>query len=126
MKSVGYLIAVALLLAAVRMSDAESIRWPALPSKGFISGRVANFQDAKDGNAIFVTEDHGKTIGKPIFITIPQYAYWTDGSGKKVPVIVVQAEEAKGIRIIGFRDANGASHAATEAEMEFLGTSHPK
>lgn len=99
--------------------------WPALPSKGFIAGRAATPQDVAAGNAIFVAQKDGKPIGTPISITIPQYAYWTNEAGVRVPVIVVQAEEVNGMRLIGFRQVGGKDHVGTERELKLLGTTPP-
>jgi hypothetical protein len=116
---------VALGISGIHMSYAGNPQWPPLPAKAFISGRAANEQDIKDGNAIFVAKIGGTIIGKPLPVTVPQYAYWTDGSGEKVPVIIVQAEEAIGMQLFGFRDASGADYAATGPEIELLGTRIP-
>ncbi|MFO1160027.1 MAG: hypothetical protein U1E60_14390 [Reyranellaceae bacterium] len=102
-----------------------SSEWPPLPTKGFISGRPAQVQDVKDGNAVFVAKVGDAVIGKPLAIVIPQFAFWTDSNGKKVPVVIIQAEEANGIHIFGFRDAAGADHAATGPEIELLGATPP-
>ena len=107
------------------MSDAAGIVWPDLPVKGFIFGRAATEKDVQDGNAIFVTKAGNTVIGKPLPVTIPQYAYWKKSADKNVPVVIIQAEEAKGVQIIGFRDLTGAAGAATVPEMIFLGTSRP-
>jgi hypothetical protein len=125
MKRLIYLSSCALGLATAMTSYAASSEWPTLPTKGFISGRPATEQDVKDGNAIFVAKIVGAVVGKPISLAIPQFAYWADSEGKKVPVVVVQAEEANGMRLFGFRDAAGGDHVATGPEIELLGTTPP-
>jgi hypothetical protein len=125
MKRARYLSAVALVFMVAEMSHAANPEWPSLPTKGFISGRPATEQDVDDGNAIFVAKVGGTTIGKPIPVTIPQFAYWTDSNGKKVPVVILQAEEANGMPLFGFRNAAGAAHVATGPELELLGTTPP-
>lgn len=115
----------AALLSAVFLSfgaQAQQPNWPPLPDKGFISGHLASKQDVDNGNAVFATEVGG---GQPLQIVIPQYAYWRDGAGRQHPVVVLQAEEASGNKIIGFRDLSGAVHAATLAEMTLLGRDRP-
>jgi hypothetical protein len=103
------------------MSHAETLR---LPTTGFVSGRAATEQDVEAGNAIFVAKAEGVIIGKPIAVTIPQYAYWTQPTGKTL-VVIVQAEEANGMRLFGLRDAAGSETVATEPEIELLGTATP-
>lgn len=126
MKMAGLLSAGTLVLMVATMSFAADPEWPALPVKGFISGRPATEQDVANGNAIFVAKVGNAVIGKPISVTIPQFAYWRDAAGKKVPVVIVQAEEASGMRLFGFRDAAGKDHVATEPELDLLGTTPSK
>jgi hypothetical protein len=99
------------------MSPALGDEWPPLPRTGYIAGRAATLQDIKDGNAVFVASNGDTVVSKPLTITIPQYAYWRDQGGRRTRVIVVQAEEAKGVHIFGVRDANGKDIACTEAEQ---------
>jgi hypothetical protein len=99
--------------------------WPALPTTGFISGRAATDQDVADGNAIFVLKAYGVYFGKPIDIAIPQYAYLTKRGGKPVPVIVIQAEVGKGIKLFGVRGADGEKSVARDYELQLLGTKSP-
>jgi hypothetical protein len=104
---------------------AQEPSWPPLPDKGFISGRAATKQDIANGNAVFVAAVGDTVIGKPLQIAIPQYAYWKDSAGQQHRVIIVQAEEARGIRIIGFRDRAGKDGTATLPEFTLLGTTPP-
>ena len=62
---------------------------PQLTSVGFVSGRAATEADVKAGKAVFVLKDGERTIGRPINIQLPHYAYFLDG-GKKVPVVINQ------------------------------------
>lgn len=103
MKRIKALLGALLPLVGVNVAGAAA-DWPELPSSGFISGRATSKEDVNKGNAVFVASDNdGKVIGKPLQITIPQYAYWTSGAGKRMAVIVVQAEEANGTQMFGFR-----------------------
>jgi hypothetical protein len=104
---------------------AADSQWPPLPTTGFIFGRPATEQDVDAGNAIFVAKVNGVVIGKPVSMIIPQFAYWTDSAGKKIPVVIVQAEDAQGMRLYGFRDAQGIDHVCTGPEIEVLGTTAP-
>jgi hypothetical protein len=98
--------------------------WPALPTRGFIAGRAATQQDMADGDAVFVAEVGGEIVGVPLDITVPQFAIHIDheaGVGKRV--IVLQAERASGIDMIGYVElGTDAYGVGTAAEFEFLGT----
>jgi hypothetical protein len=109
------------LLAFMGGHQAAAQDWPTLPSKGFISGRAATKQDVANGNAIFVAELNGNVIGIPIRITIPQYAYLSESSGKVSRVIVVQAEEANGHKLFGVRDLRGQEFVATDSDLRLVG-----
>jgi hypothetical protein len=99
--------------------------WSALPDKGFILGRAATDKDVADGNAIFVAKSNGIIIGKPIAMMIPQYAYLLDGKDKRRPVIVIQAEDANGIKLFGVRDLNGKEYVTKETDLHLLGSEAP-
>jgi hypothetical protein len=116
---------IATLLTTLWFSVAIAQGWPILPSTGFVSGRSATEKDVADGNAIFVAKTENRYIGTPIDIAIPQYAYHLGEGGQKTPVIVVQAEEANGFKLVGFRDFQGKEHVATAGEFIFLGTKRP-
>jgi hypothetical protein len=98
--------------------------WPALPTRGFVTGRAATQQDMADGDAVFVAEVGGQIVGEPLDITVPQYAIHIDheaGVGKRV--IVLQAERAGGIEMIGYVELETDAYGvATAAEFELLGT----
>ena len=99
--------------------------WPALPDKGFILDRAATEKDVADGNAIFVTKSNGIIIGRPIAIVIPQYAYLLEDNDKRRPVIVIQAEDANGIKLFGVRDLNGKEYVTKETDLHVLGSELP-
>ena len=99
--------------------------WPSLPTIGFIAGRAATGKDVADGNAVFVLRAYGVPFGKPLDVTIPQYAYLTKRGQQPVPVIVVQAEQGKGIKIFGVRDRGGKAATARESEVQLLGAQPP-
>ena len=98
--------------------------WPPLPTTGFISGRPATDKDVIDGNAVFALRAYGVPFGKPLDVTIPQYAYLRKKGHEPIPVIVVQAELGKGVKIFGVRDLNGKGATAKESELQLLGM-HP-
>jgi hypothetical protein len=119
------LIAAALVaLAQAAGQGPAPVAWPPLPTAGFISGRAATDKDVVEGNAVFALRAYGIPFGKPLDIAIPQYAYLIKKGEPPLPVIVVQAEEGKGIKIFGFRDLNGKAATARESELKLLGT-HP-
>jgi hypothetical protein len=64
-------------------------------------------------------------FGKPLDVTIPQYAYLTKRGQQPIAVIVVQAELGKGLKIFGVRDLNGKTVTAKESELQLLGTHSP-
>jgi hypothetical protein len=58
---------------------------------------------------------------------VPQYAFHVDEAVKRMPGIIIQAEQADSLRIIGFKPLSGNElMAATEKEFEFLGTDLPR
>jgi hypothetical protein len=99
--------------------------WPPLPTTGFVSGRAATDKDVADGNAVFVLRAYGVAFGKPLDVVIPQYAYLIRSGQQKLPVIVVQAEEGKGIKIFGIRDFDGKTATAKQSELQLLGARPP-
>jgi hypothetical protein len=114
----------ALGLAAAAAQTAP-VNWPPLPAKGFVSGRPATDEDITAGDAVFVLKAYGIYFGKPMAIAIPQYAYFTRRGEKPVPVIVVQAEIGKGIKLYGVRGLDGKTDTARDYEIELLGTTPP-
>jgi hypothetical protein len=124
MMGVGFTKSAALLaLSTIGGATAvNSSDWPPLPSKGFIAGRAAQEDDLSKGNAVFVSKVGDVVVGKPLAISIPQYARLRETREK---VIVVQAEEARGIGILGLRGLDGKEAVVTEPEVELLGTERP-
>ena len=113
-----------LLCVASTSGSAQSTSWPPLPKQGFITGRAATQADVAAGNAIFAAGAGETIVGTPLQISIPQYAYHNE-AGKKVPVVIVQAEEVRGKRIVGAREFGGQELAGLLEEFELLGTSLP-
>ena len=104
---------------------AQGGSWPPLPKTGFIVGHAATNADVDAGNAAFVAAINGVSIGVPIKITIPQYAYYNE-NGKKLPVVVIQAEEAEGQKLVGARQSNGQDVVGLITDFELLGNVKPK
>ena len=98
--------------------------WPPLSDFKSISGRYATEEDVNTGAAVFMLRSEGENIGVPLDIQIPQYAIHTDQeTGEKTRVVVIQAEEANGSKVIGAVNIITGEHvAALYFEFEFLGT----
>lgn len=108
--------------AAARQPNAEP-PWPSIPKTGFISGRIATQADLDAGNAVFVSSAGGQQIGKALDIEVPQFAVFHDAeSDQRTRVIIVQAEEANGTMLVGYREVGtGITGLATLPEFELLG-----
>jgi hypothetical protein len=117
--------AFASLLTFAGISRGAEQAWPALPNKGFISGRAATAKDVAGGNAVFVAARNGVTIGIPIGVTIPQYAHLSGEGGTVTRVIVVQAEAANGIKLFGVRDLQGKEYVVKDTDLRLFGTKPP-
>jgi hypothetical protein len=118
------LVTVLTVLGISLASAQQSSGWPPLPTSGFISGRPATDKDIIEGNAVFALRAYGVAFSKPLDVVIPQYAYLTKRGHEPIPVIVVQAELGKGLKIFGVRDLTGKTATARDSELRLLGT-HP-
>ncbi len=119
-----WLVAIVLSVVCINASG-ESVDWPPLPTNGFIVGRAATQADVKARRAVFVAGQGNTIVGKPLPLKIPQYAWLKQGQ-TKVPVIIVQAEEANGLRIVGARFLNGEDVIGGANDFELLGTRAPR
>lgn len=116
-------LAVALSLG-IEAASAQAA-WPRLPTSGFMTGRAATPADVQAGRAQFALAHGTVPVSKPLPLLIPQYAYHRDG-GKRVPVIVVQAEELRGRTFVGALMADGVGVVGYLDEFELLGREAPK
>lgn len=103
-------------------------KWPALPTSGFVAGRVATENDVTNGNALFAA--FGTVTSDVMRIDIPQYALLREDSGETVRVFVVQAEVVHGedgdVEMYGLRPVEGGEPVAAAAhEVTLLGTHAP-
>ncbi len=115
-----------LLVSAAAL--AGDIAWPNLSDTCFVKGRPANADDVKDHCAVFVAMSEGKSVGKPLHVAIPQYAYHVDKkTGEKTPVILIQAEDAMGMKMAGFIVV-GPNNMMVDLmdSLQLLGTKKPR
>ena len=108
------------------IASEQAHAWPSLPTSGFISGRLATTEDVAAGNAAFAMQTDGDAAPRPSRIVVPQYAFYRQADGRRVPGIVIQAEELKGVNILGFRPfGSDKLRASPDSSFELLGTSPP-
>jgi len=89
--------------------------WRDTPS---LTGRAATLDDVGAGRAVFAAPS---ASSQPIDLHIPRCAIHTDQqTGRKTPVIVVQAEDVGGRKTIGFRFLTGAEGVCLLSELELL------
>lgn len=103
--------------------SSQHVQWPSLTDYPCTVGRAATSNDVSAGRAVFVLQADGQPIGQALSITVPQYAFHIDEETKqRTPCIIIQAEEARGQRLIGCRTLPGGQiTAALFHEFEFLG-----
>lgn len=103
---------------------AGEVAWPPLDRVAHIQGRAASEADVAKGNAVFALGGGGKAAGKPIKIQIPQYALHVDAdTGKKTPVVLIQAEEGRGTQIAGYINVRTGERAIDLlSTLQLLGT----
>jgi hypothetical protein len=102
---------------------AQDVKWPPLPVDGFFVGRTAVQADVDSGVAIFATGIE-ESAGKTLEILIPQYGWYVD-ENVRVPVLILQAEEANDNKVIGARDLNGGNIVGLAEDFILLGTETP-
>ena len=127
MRHVTYIIllAVAGLAGCTKETHMSSqhIEWPVLTNYPCTAGRAATSNDVNEGRAVFVLQADGQSIGQPLEIGVPQYAFHIDERTKqRTPCVIIQAEEARGQRLVGCRTLpDGMIMAALFHEFEMLG-----
>jgi hypothetical protein len=117
-----------MLLISAYVQGEENVLWPDLSTIKYVSERPATEEDINAGAAVFLLQSEGVNIGIPINIDIPQYAIHTDGeTGEKSNVIIIQAEEANGQRLIGALIVGSNEFlAGFFNEFKLLGKSRPQ
>lgn len=104
--------------------EVKLLTWPDLPESGYIVGKTADREAVQAGKAIFVLEQDGVPASRPSTLQIPQYAYHVERTtGKGSPCIIVQAEEFRGVQMIGARDfVNNKDLVDLSGNFVLLGT----
>lgn len=98
--------------------------WPDLPDN-FVKGHLATAEDVASGRAEFSVQASQPGTARVIPIPIPQYAICAVDHAE-VPGVVVQAESAQGMDIVGFRPlVEPAPHVLLMSECRMLGQQRP-
>jgi hypothetical protein len=102
--------------------------WPDLSAIGFVSGRAATDADVQAGNAAFVLKEGGVPAGIPLDLPVPQYAIHVDAeTGWQTAGVVIQAEEAGSLSIVGMLVLRDGSHLVGRlGEFTLLGIVKPE
>jgi hypothetical protein len=96
--------------------------WPALPSQ-FVSGRPATPADVGEGRAVFAAQPDAQVSVQPLHIQVPQYAYCAP-DGIRMAGVIVQAETAQRMEVVGFRPLAGTkAYVTLLSSCELLGQS---
>ena len=92
--------------------------WRSVPS---IQDRIASERDVQEGRAVFFVRNPDEVSARPAEISIPCLALQKEaGTGKQVPVIVIQAVEAEGECTVGVRYFDGGNGACLLSELEII------
>jgi len=98
--------------------------WPPLPTD-FVSGRVATPADVGAGRALFAAQLENAPPAQPSKLLVPQYAYCHD-AGRRIRAVVIQAEIAAGMELLGVRIVDTGKGLVTLASScQLLGQSPP-
>ncbi|MEP7249482.1 MAG: hypothetical protein ABI787_06875 [Spartobacteria bacterium] len=101
------------------------VAWPPLSEFPAVSGRAATAEDVSAGRAVFVASDAGKSIGEPLSIALPQYAFQRT-AGQRVPCVIIQAEQARDQQMVGAILLPKRTFAVgTLRDFDLLGTTPP-
>lgn len=97
------ILSLVVLFATASIAGEHNMVWPPLSEFNAVTGRAATAEDVAAGSAVFVMQDDsGQPIGNAINIAVPQYGAHIDpDSGLSEPCVIIQAEEARGQRLIG-------------------------
>jgi hypothetical protein len=91
------------------------------------SGTLATEEDVKAGCAVFYLENPDEIGAEPYEVNLPHCGVLTDDeSGKEIPVIVIQAEQAEDMIYVGYRFLGGGNEVCTLSEIELLNEPDPR
>jgi len=110
---------------ATSSANSQAVQWPPLPINEYISGKAAVEEDVAAGRAVFVARKDGVQIGKPSAVLVPQYAWYLD-KGRKVPAILIQAEDVGPRKLVGAKLTTGEYVAGFSSDFVLLGKNAPK
>ncbi len=106
----------------------DAALWPDLSSVQHVAGRPATAEDIRSGRAVFLlgmAPEADRSIGIPLDITIPQYAYHHDGSDR-TPCVVIQGESDGDRHVVGCLVLPDRKLlAGLLGEFELLGSAKP-
>jgi hypothetical protein len=100
-----------------RFGPIDMRMWKKVPC---VVGRPVTQKDIDEGRAVFRIDGPQGAV-KPIDLGLPRCAIWHDQKTQKdVPVIIIQAEEAGGVRAAGIRFLSGGNAACLVSELTLL------
>lgn len=125
------LLAVTLFIGCTKRTStpmsSDQVAWPALTNFPCIVGRAATADDIANGRAAFVLRaPDGTLFGRPADVRLPQYAFYVDESKRRVPCVLIQAEEARDQTMLGARSLTGADIVGVRKDFELLGDTPPR
>lgn len=121
-KQLKSIILISTLLFSM-VSVAEEMIFPPLPTKGFVSGRIATQADVEKGDAAFASLPEQHIVRHVMPLPVPQYAIFRGGEKSRV-VFVIQIEKVNGKVTIGARyPEGGEALIGTTKHFSLLGTS---
>ncbi len=87
----------------------------------FLSGRLADELDVKEGRAVFCLQLSGGVEAFPYKMSLPACALLYDEEAEsRIPVIVIQAEVADDCVTVGYRHLTGGNGVCLLDELEIL------
>ena len=101
----------------------ETSAWPPLPTD-FVSGRPARPEDVAAGRAVFAGQTQPSGGIRALQMEVPQYAY-CEFNGTTFAGVIVQAENAQGMDIVGFRPYSREPFITLLRDCRLLGQTPP-
>lgn len=92
--------------------------WDKVP---VVNDRLPTKEETMNGTSLMYFDTNELPDAKPIDMKMPRLArYYSDFTGKNELVIVIQAVEAKGDSVVGFRYLNGGNGSAWFDQVDFM------